>query len=133
MYVYVYDAYHIGAERSTNNTAELSALAHALAWALKCDPNHTEPLLIRYDSIYAAKVMTGEWHPATNKVLARRVNRLWRQASKKLQGKLWCTHVRAHSKHKWNEEADQLANRGRQQGRGAHGNDLRGSAQDAPT
>ena len=27
------DAYHIGAERTTNNTAELSALAHALAWA----------------------------------------------------------------------------------------------------
>ena len=27
------DAYHIGAERATNNTAELSTLAHARAWA----------------------------------------------------------------------------------------------------
>ena len=127
------DAYHIGAERTTNNTAELSALAHALAWALKCDPNRTEPLLIRYDSTYAANVMTGKWQPHANKTLARRVNKLWREASKKLGGQLWCTHVRAHHNNKWNEEADKLANGGRLHGRGAQGTDLRGSAQNAPT
>ena len=52
------DDYNIGAERGTNNTAELSALAHALSWALTCDTDHDEPLLIRYDSTYAANVMT---------------------------------------------------------------------------
>ena len=127
------DDYCIGAESSTNNTAELSALAHALSWALSCDQNSSEPLLIRYDSTYAANVMTGVWKAAANKKLAKHVNKLWRKASCQLRGKLWCTHVRAHQGHKWNDEADQLANRGRTQGRGANGSDHRGADQDAPT
>ena len=127
------DAYHIGAERCTNNTAELSALAHALSWALTCDSDRSEPLLIRYDSTYAANVMMGVWRPAANKKLARHVNKLWRRASRQLQGQLWCSHVRAHLGHKWNETADKLANRGREHGRGAQGTDARGSDQDAPT
>ena len=127
------DAYSIGAEACTNNTAELSALGHALAWALQCDPNSDEPLLIRYDSTYAANVMTGVWKAVANKKLAQHVNRLWRTASRQLRGQLWCTHVRAHQGHKWNDEADQLANRGRTHGRGARGSDRRGAHQDAPT
>ena len=127
------DDYSIGAERGTNNTAELSALAHALSWALTCDPDHDEPLLIRYDSTYAANVMTGKWLPAANKKLALHVNKLWREASTKLRGQLWCTHVRSHQGHKWNDEVDELANRGRLHGRGAQGSDRRGHDQDAPT
>ena len=39
------------------------------------------------------------------------VNKLWRKASHARQGQLWCTHVRAHRGHRWNEEADELADR----------------------
>ena len=34
---------------------------------LTCDSDRNEPLLIRYDSTYAANVMMGVWRPAANK------------------------------------------------------------------
>ena len=51
---------YAGAQSHTNNTAELSALLHALEWALESDyPRHEDdPLLLRYDSQYAANIMT---------------------------------------------------------------------------
>ena len=125
---------YAGAQSHTNNTAELSALLHALEWALESDyPRHEDdPLLLRYDSQYAANIMTGRWQPRANKALAGRLRRKWREASVKLRGQLWCTHVRGHSNHQWNDAADKLAKIGRD-GRGASGTDRHGSARDAPT
>ena len=123
-----------GAQTHTNNTAELSALLHALQWALGSDfpRNEHDPLLLRYDSEYAANIMTGRWRPRANKALAGRLRSKWREASAKLNGQLWCTHVRGHSNHRWNDTADRLAKIGRD-GRGASGTDRHGSARDAPT
>ena len=84
---------------------------HALEWALRSDypRNEHDPLLLRYDSEYAANIMTGRWRPCANKALAGRLRSKWREASAKLNGQLWCTHVRGHSNHRWNDAADRLA------------------------
>ena len=44
----------LGADRPTNNTTELSAIAHALRYTLS-DPSGP-PVLIRFDSKYAARM-----------------------------------------------------------------------------
>ena len=67
------DARWGGAEAGTNNTAEVTAIIRALAWAAK------QPTLgrvcIRYDSEYACKMTVGEWHPKANIGLIRAARR----------------------------------------------------------
>jgi ribonuclease HI len=81
----------LGAEVGSNNTAELSAIAHALRWVLV--QAGQSKIIIRGDSQYALEIaqnevsslqpLTGEW-------------------------------VRAHRGHRWNERADHLAFRAMQ-------------------
>ncbi|MDP6905920.1 MAG: hypothetical protein QF440_00705 [Candidatus Thalassarchaeaceae archaeon] len=99
------DTNWLGAEVGSNNTAELSALAHALRWLLS--EGGDIPTVIRGDSQYALKISTGEWTAKANKKLAERVQSLWREVSglRELSGE----HVRAHRGHRWNERADHLA------------------------
>eukprot|EP00969_Alexandrium_andersonii_P154001 6808533-Alexandrium_andersonii.AAC.1 len=45
----------VGAREHTNNTGELSAIAEALLWLIDEAPDGGgEPVLLRYDSVYAA-------------------------------------------------------------------------------
>lgn len=53
------DARYLGAERATNNTAELTAIACALRYV--CDDQSGRPVLIRYDSLYAGNMAAGVW------------------------------------------------------------------------
>ena len=102
---------HIGATKGTNNTGELSAIAAALEHILTEAPSR--PALLRYDSLYAGMMAAGKWRPRANKALVLHVRRLWDRAHEHLGGALWVAHVRAHSGHKWNDRADELAKHGK--------------------
>ena len=102
----------IGATHGSNNTGELSAIGEVLRWVNeRFDNNDSRPVLIRYDSKYAAMVAQKLWSAKSNIQLARTVQLLYTETSK--HRTVYFSHVKGHSNHKWNEYADKLANRGR--------------------
>ena len=100
----------LGAEVGSNNTAELSAIAHALRWVL-VEAGESK-IIIRGDSQYALQIAQNNWRAKANKQLAQRVQSRWDEVSslRPLSGE-W---VRAHRGHRWNERADHLAFRAMQ-------------------
>lgn len=100
----------LGATVGSNNTAELTAIAHAARWTL------TQPeggaLVVRGDSQYALNIASGEWRAKANQDLAEVVRAFWQEVDsvRGLRGE----HVRAHRGHRWNERADHLAFRAMQ-------------------
>tara|TARA_B110000116_G_scaffold71992_1_gene62372 strand:- start:4428 stop:4979 length:552 start_codon:yes stop_codon:yes gene_type:complete len=100
----------LGAEVGSNNTAELSAIAHALRWVL-VEAGESK-IIIRGDSQYALEIAQKNWRAKANKQLAQRVQSLWDEvfSLRPLSGE-W---VRAHRGHRWNERADHLAFRAMQ-------------------
>jgi ribonuclease HI len=108
------DEGYLGAEVGSNNTAELSAIAHALRWILS--ESEIESATIRGDSRYALNIASGLWTAKANQALARRVRDLWHEVSGIIA--LVGEHVPAHRGHRWNERADHLAFRA-MQGEGA--------------
>ena len=105
------DALFIGAERATNNTAELTAIACALRYV--CEDQSGRPVLLRYDSLYAGNMTTGVWRARKNLRLVQRVRTLWARAHDHLKGQLWMKHVYGHNGHAWNDRADELAELGK--------------------
>jgi len=101
----------LGATVTSNNTGELSAVAEALIWLHE---NHNEnaprDIHIRSDSKYALGICAGKMKPTANLELSRKVHRLYRDLVLKVNLRL--SHVKGHSNHKWNDKADELANRG---------------------
>ena len=95
----------LGAEVGSNNTAELSSLAHALRWLLA--EGGDAPVTLRGDSQYALNIATGDWRAKANLELAARVQDLWAEVGmlREIEGE----HIRAHRGHRWNERADHLA------------------------
>jgi len=96
---------YFGAEVGSNNTGELSAIAHALRWLLINDGNSVVEICT--DSTYAGNIASGTWKAKANKKLAKNIQKLWEEVSSN-QTLTW-RHVRAHRGHKWNERADHLA------------------------
>ena len=105
------DPSYLGATRGTNNTGELTAIAEALRYLLA--DQSSRPALIRYDSTYAANMAAGRWRAKSNKRLVASVRMLWTQAHEHLGGRLWASHVDAHTDHRWNDRADELARHGK--------------------
>ena len=101
---------YLGAEVGSNNTAELSAIAHALRWILS--ESEVDSATIRGDSNYALNIASGLWKAKANQTLARRVSDLWDEVSGIVT--LVGEHVPAHRGHRWNERADHLAFRAMQ-------------------
>ncbi len=101
---------YLGAEVGSNNTAELSAIAHALRWILS--ESEVDSATIRGDSNYALNIASGLWKAKANQALARRVSDLWHEVSGIVT--LVGEHVPAHRGHRWNERADHLAFRAMQ-------------------
>ena len=95
----------LGAEVGSNNTGELSAMAHALRWLLM--EGSTDAVTIRGDSQYALKIAAGEWRAKANRELAARVQALWNEVTSLRT--VEAEHIRAHRGHRWNERADHLA------------------------
>ena len=101
---------YLGANVGSNNTAELSAVAHALRWVL--GNAQIVSITIRSDSNYALKIASGEWKAKANLGLSTKVRSLWDEVSELIA--LKGEHVPAHSGHRWNERADHLAFRAMQ-------------------
>ena len=101
----VTDDGYLGANIGSNNTAELSALAHALRWILIS--HESGSVVLRGDSEYAMNVGSGKWKAKANKELVRTVRNLWDEVSSAIE--IYTEHVRAHEGHRWNERADHLA------------------------
>ena len=99
------DKSFIGAEVGSNNTAELTAFAEALRWALT--EGGGSEIIIKTDSQYAGNQATGTWKAKANKRLVSHIQSLWIEVSD--LRKLSWEHVKAHSGHRWNERADHLA------------------------
>ena len=70
---------YLGAKVGSNNTAELSAIAHALRWILSV--SGVESATIRGDSNYALNIASGLWKAKANLALAGRVRDLWGEVS----------------------------------------------------
>ena len=100
----------LGAERATNNTAELTALAEALHYLR--EEGTTGPAVIRPDSEYAAHVALGLTRCKANVALAAAVRALWQSEYARRGGQLWILKVKGHSGHVWNDAADRAAARG---------------------
>jgi len=102
-----------GIERLTNNTAELKAVIEALRFARNDPAAKGRPVLLRYDSAYAALISCGVWKAKANKALAKVAQDEWALTRRKTGGRLWLSHVKGHSGHRWNHRADRLADAGR--------------------
>ena len=96
---------YMGASVGSNNTAELTAIGHALRWALI--DGKKDALTIRSASEYASYLTIGIWKPKANKELVRRIRSFWKECL--LNRTVTVEHVRAHRGHRWNERADHLA------------------------
>ncbi len=96
-------------EKLSNQTAELRGMIVALELASEAGG----PVLIRYDSMYAALIASSVWRAKKHKPLAARAHRAWQLAMEALKGKLWLKHVKGHSGARLNERVDELANAGR--------------------
>jgi len=103
---------YMGAEKGSNNTAEITAIMQALRRAAAIPGSST--IEIRYDSTYAKKMTTGEWEAKTNKLLISAAQELLRTVEK--QHIVRFRHVKGHSGEWWNERADRLADVGRGMG-----------------
>ena len=103
---------YLGAKRAPNNTAELSAVHHALNGARELRQKG-EAVLILSDSQLAICTTTGAWASRKHKVLVERN----RKALARLRAggaQVSFQHVRAHTGHGMNERADELAAQGAQ-------------------
>jgi len=90
---------HIG--HGSNNVAELTAIKIGLQNLKKT----TVPVIVYSDSMYAVKILTGEWKPKENIVLISDIkNFLSGFDDVKIK---W---IRGHTGNKYNERADFLAN-----------------------
>ena len=95
----------LGACQHSNNTAEISAIGHALALART--RYQKRPVTICYDSEYAASVARGEWMAHTNEDMAQRIQKLVTQSVNE-QDIEW-KWVKGHDNIVGNERADGLA------------------------
>ena len=107
---------YLGAVEHTNNTAELTALAEALRWLRDEDPHEGATVLIRPDSEYVMRIATGVATPSENKALAASTHALYLELHKAREGRVAWAHVKGHSKHPWNDLADELAVKGAKEG-----------------
>ena len=95
----------LGACRHSNNTAEISAIGHALVLART--RYQRRPVTICYDSEYAASVARGEWMAHTDENMAQRIQKLVAHIVKE-QDIEW-KWVKRHDNIVGNERADGLA------------------------
>jgi len=98
-----------GAEKHSNNTAELTAAIVAMKWLLTCPA--IGDVVIKYDSEYSHSITVGDWKPHANFRLAAKARRLWTTLAQKNPNVSWL-HVDSHTGDFLNERADELADLG---------------------
>ena len=101
----------IGARTASNNTGELSAIAEVMMWLLDEAPDDgTTPVMIRFDSYYAANIARGMWAAKSNEELAQRTYELTQRAQERRV--ITWQHVYGHTGEHDNELADIAADMG---------------------
>ena len=113
------DQRFLGAQQSSNNTGELTAIAEAITWLRDEAPGpDNTPAEILYDSHYAANLVLGHTTPHANHTLANNAHSLYKEVSQtRVITFRW---VKGHSQVPGNDKADELANLGRQNRLGTH-------------
>jgi viroplasmin and RNaseH domain-containing protein len=101
----------LGAEVASNNTGELSGIAHALIWLR--DDGGQVPAAIVYDSDYAAKITQGVYKAHKNREIAASCRRLCAAERQRRAGGVIFVHVKGHSNDKWNDRADAMVQIGK--------------------
>lgn len=113
-----------GCQFHSNNAGELSAICKILEWWQKSELRRAFKLIIVPDSLWAVGVAIGG-RARYHRIAA------WaaQEAAKSAEAQFgW---VKGHSEHKWNDRADELANRGRAMGTRESGG--RSAGRSAPT
>ena len=101
----------IGARDKTNNTAEITAIGEVMLWLEEEAPDDgTVPVLMRYDSYYAANIARGIWQAKSNEELAHAVRELTEKMAQK-RSITW-SHVYGHQGYHDNEMAERAADDG---------------------
>jgi ribonuclease HI len=105
------------ATKHTNNTGELFAILHAI-WVIRASPEGL--YVIRFDSYYAAYMVTGVWKPKKENVvlLIKKIHNLLMDTLQTHCVRFM--HVAGHSTSLGNKKADRLANLGRQAKKASH-------------
>mmetsp|Transcript_15305 Transcript_15305/g.29674 ORF Transcript_15305/g.29674 Transcript_15305/m.29674 type:complete len:386 (-) Transcript_15305:142-1299(-) len=103
---------YIGAEVFSNNTAELTAIAKAMDYIhdLPVPSTGAEPVIVRYDSEYAAKSVMGLFNGAKNRDLILKCREALARA--RIVRQVDFIHVRGHSAEQYNDRVDELAKMG---------------------
>jgi ribonuclease HI len=106
---------YMGAEVTSNNTAELSAIGHALQYLLDSYTSGNIPhAVIRYDSEYAAGSVLGQMNGTKNTRLITHIRGLLALVRQRqsTDDKIQFSKVKGHSSHRWNDRVDFLAKKG---------------------
>ena len=98
------DIHHIFLGDATNNRAELQAIKLALTKAL-LQIGKEESITIYSDSTYAIGILTRDWKARANKELIDEISQLLKEFNN-----LNFKWVKAHSKNRYNQLADLVAN-----------------------
>ena len=104
-------SWYVGADRRTNNSAELTAMIEALEFVLFLHQRGlSAPVDIGYDSKYAADAILGFSRICHNRCLIERGRCLVAAVRRRLTVAFF--HIASHKGHVWNERADGLAKLG---------------------
>ena len=101
---------HLGALKLSNNTAEGQGLAEALLWLAHSSVPRGALVLLRPDSDLVVGWATGQTTAHANLELVSALRAIYTQVA--ACWRLRWAHVKGHSGHLWNDEADALATRG---------------------
>ena len=107
-------------KNATNNLAELVAFTRALQWVRLSPRTAGKPVVMRYDSTYAAFIASGTWKAKKHREMAREARDAWLALKQTIGKRLWLRHAKGHSGHHYNDIADALATRGRHAGIDKH-------------
>ena len=106
-----WDHQWIGAREKTNNTGELCAIGEAMLWLMgEASDDGRVPVVLRFDSYYAANMAQGIYEPASNEELCDKVRELTKEVQQRRRI-VW-EHVYGHTGAHDNETADRAADAG---------------------
>ena len=77
---------------TTNNLAELVGFTRAMDWAFVTSSIETSPVVLRYDSMYAAMIATGTWESQKAQVVFAVEAQRVMGATEEAQREEWSLH-----------------------------------------
>ena len=109
------DLRFIGATRLTNNTGELSSFIESLTWVMENIPDTVNwtKIIIRPDSLTALRAALGVTRGGANSEMSDTIHTLWKSFKSRWGTKGRYAKVKGHSKDRFNDIADVLAEEGR--------------------